>query len=552
MATGNDLLARSLSDVEVRDFFYIMGGPMIEATRLMFRQGLRGIDVRHEQAAAMMAHAYSRVTGRVGVAMGCSGPGSLNLLTGVATAWADGSPVVALGGSSPSFQSGMGTFQEVDQVACFEPVTKWSARISDPARIPDTVEEAFARARGGRPGPVYLDFPSDVLYATVADSEAEDTRGVRMPIRRALPPVPRRSLADPDDVSRAATALARARRPLVISGTGLLWSEAWDELRALVELAGIPFFATPQGRGAIEEDHPLSFLAARSVAFREADVVLVVGTRLNHMIAFGQPPRFAEDAEFIQIDIAADAIGHNRPVAVGMLGDAKLVLAQLSQALRPLLAERPSSSWVAHLSEVHERKAEEHEARCSTDQLPIHPLRLAKEVRDVLDRDAILVVDGHEILTFCRQTIPSYRPRRRLNSGPFGTMGVGLPFAIGAKVASPETQVIVVHGDGSFGMNGMEFDTAVRHQIPVVCVISNNAGWTSSGRGEQYGVRLGHTRYDAMFEPLGVHVEFVEHPAELRPALERALAAGRPALVNVVTDPTATAETVRYSVHQSV
>jgi acetolactate synthase-1/2/3 large subunit len=173
-------------------------------------------------------------------------------------------------------------------------------------------------------------------------------------------------------------------------------------------------------------------------------------------------------------------------------------------------------------------------------------------VRDTLDRDAVLVVDGHEILNFCRQTIPSYTPRRRLNSGPFGTMGVGLPFAIGAKVALPDTQVVVVHGDGSFGMNGFEFDTAVRHEIPVVCVISNNGGWTSSGRGDQHGVWLGHTRYDRVVESLGAHVEHVEEPSAIRPALLRALGSGRPSLVNVVTDPTATAETVRYSVHQSV
>ena len=169
MVTGNDLLAGALRDLGVKDFFFIMGGPMSDATKLIFGHGIRGIDVRHEQAAAMMAHAYSRVTGQVGVAMGCSGPGALNLLTGIATAWADGSPVVALGGSSPSFQNGMGAFQEVDQLAIFRPVTKWSMRLTDPSRIPDTVEEAFTRARSGKPGPVYLDFPADVLYASLPD-----------------------------------------------------------------------------------------------------------------------------------------------------------------------------------------------------------------------------------------------------------------------------------------------------------------------------------------------------------------------------------------------
>ena len=554
MVTGNELLAKSLCDLGVTDLFYIMGGPMVDATKLIYQSGIRGIDVRHEQAAAMMAHAYSRVTGDVGVAMGCSGPGTLNLLTGIATAWADGSPVVALGGSSPSFQNGMGAFQEVDQLTSFKPVTKWAMRLTDPARIPDTLEEAFRRARGGKPGPVYLDFPADVLYASVPDGNEESsaTRPFKIPILTPSAPVPHRSLADPDAVNRAADFLAEARRPLIITGTGTLWSEAWDELRELVDLARIPFFATPQGRGVIEEDHPLSLLAARSAAFREADVVLVVGTRLNHMIGFGRPPRFAADAKFVQIDISLEELGHNRPVDVGLLGDAKAVLRQLVEELRQHPSRRAPDEWISRLSAIHEEKSAQHEARCSTDQVPIHPLRLAKEVRDIADRDAILVVDGHEILSFCRQTIPSYVPRHRLNSGPFGTMGVGVPFAIGAKIAAPDKQVIVVEGDGSFGMNGMEIDTAIRHDIPIVCVIGNNAGWTSVGRGRRPGTYLGHTRYEKMFESLGAHTEFVEEPGDIRPALERAIASGRPAIVNVLTDPQAASESVKYSAHESV
>lgn len=555
MVTGNDLLAGSLRDLGVKDYFFIMGGPMSDATKLIFQHGIRGIDVRHEQAAAMMAHAYSRVSGEVGVAMGCSGPGTLNLLTGIATAWADGSPVVALGGSSPSFQNGMGAFQEVDQLSIFEPVTKWAIRLTDPSRIPDTVEEAFMRARSGKPGPVYLDFPADVLYGSVPEAstgKGDATRPFSIPIRTAMPHKLLRPMADQADVARAARLLGDAQRPLIISGTGVLWSEAWDELRALVDLTGIPFFATPQGRGVIEEDHPLSLLGARSAAFREADVVLVVGTRLNHMIGFGRPPRFAADATFIQIDITPEELGHNRPVEIGLLGDAKMVLGQLADESKPLFAGQVASEWVAHLKAIHERKSAEHEVLISTDQRPIHPLRLLKEIRDVVDRDSILAVDGHEILSFARQTIPSYVPRHRLNSGPFGTMGVGIPFGIGAKIAAPDKQVVVIQGDGSFGMNGMEMDTAIRFNIPIVVVIGNNAGWTSTGRGARPGTFLGYTRYDQMFEGLGAYTEFVEEPDAIRPALERAIASGRPAIVNVLTDPNAASESARYSAHESV
>jgi acetolactate synthase-1/2/3 large subunit len=557
--TGNEVLAQTLTGLGVRDFFYIMGGPMGDVERMLIDAGVRGVDVRHEQAAAMMAHAYTRVSGRVGVAMGCSGPGALNLLTGVATAWADGCPVVAIGGSSPTFQAGMGTFQEVDQVAAFRPVTKWSTRITDPARISDTVQEAFQRARGGRPGPVYLDLPADVLFASLPDPQegrAEEKRTFELSRTVSISPntlTHSRPSADPEDVRRAVRILAAAERPIILAGTGIFWSEAWNELRELVDLTGIPFYTTPQGRGVIEEDHPLALIAARSTAFRKADAVLIAGTRLNHMIGFGRPPRFAPDATFLQIDIAAEEIGHNRPVEVGLVGDAKAVLRQLADEARSAFAGRATSPWVSYLNEVHARKSAEHEALISTDQRPIHPLRLAKEVRDVIGRDTILAVDGHEILSFCRQTIPSYEPGHRLNSGPFGTMGVGVPFGIGAKVARPDAPVLVVQGDGSFGMNGMEMDTAVRHDIPIVCVIGNNAGWTSERPGPvRVGTRLGHTRYERMGEALGAHAEFVEEPSEIRPALERAIASGRPAVVNVLTDPTARAETARYSVHESV
>ena len=555
MTTGSDLLAQALVDVGVKDYFFILGGPLGDAHRRMVELGIRPIDVRHEQAAAMMAHAYARVTGNVGLAMGCSGPGALNLTTGIATAWADGAPVVAIGGSSPSFQDGMGTFQEVDQVACFRPITKWSTRINDPARIPDTIEEAFQRARGGRPGPVYVDLPANVLYGSTREKSADDGKGgaksFEVPVRAAQPPEVHRALADPDSVRRAVQVLAAAERPVIVVGTGALWSEAWDELRAFVDYAGIPFYSTPQARGLIEEDHALSLLGARSAAWRGADVVVVIGTRLNHMVGFGRPPRFAADAQFIQLDIDQEQLGHNRSVDVALLGDAKAVLRQLCDEAQGTIRRESYAPWVDRLTAMHHEKSAQAEERAGTDQTPIHPLRLAKEVRDAIGRDTILVVDGQEILVYCRQTIPSYLPRHRLNSGPFGTMGVGLPFAIGAKVAAPDKQVVVVHGDGSFGMNGMEIDTAVRHGVPIVCVIANNGGWTAIRPGpHRPGRDLGFVRYDLMAEGLGAYGELVERPEDIRPALDRAMASGRPAVVNVIVDAHAKSEQARFSVHE--
>jgi acetolactate synthase-1/2/3 large subunit len=315
-----------------------------------------------------------------------------------------------------------------------------------------------------------------------------------------------------------------------------------------VERAGIPFYATPLGRGVIEEDHRLSFPSARSTAFREADCIVVVGTRLNYVIGYARPPRFAAEAKLIQIDIDSDEIGSSRPVDAAIVGDARVVLGQLAESL-PEEPER-FAPWVGRLAEIDREKSLDAEQRLSTGQQPIHPLRLCREVRDFMDRDAVLSVDGQEILNYARQTLPVYLPGHSLNSGPFGTMGVGLPFALGAKVAKPGNQVIVLHGDGSFGINGLEVDTAVRHHLPVITVVSNNGGWTARDR-PKVGRELGFGRYDEMARAFGCHAELVEDPDQIRPALERARASGAPALVNVVTDPEARATTAPFTAYST-
>jgi acetolactate synthase-1/2/3 large subunit len=539
---GSQILARALRRMHVEAFFYIMGGPMLAAESACLEEGLRGIDVRHEQAAAMMAHAYGRVLNRLGVCMAASGPGATNLITGVANAWADAAPLLAIGGSSPVSQWGKGAFQEMDQLGCFKPITKWADRCVDPKRIPEYVQMAARQALGGRPGPVYLDLPGDVLYKQVEEDEVVYPDGEAALAR----PRPR---GDPGLVDDAIALLGRAERPVVITGSGILWSDASAELQQFVELAGLPFYTTPQGRGVVPDDHALSFPAARNTAFREADLLLVIGTRINYVISHLAPPRFRPDAKLIQVDIEPSEIGHNRPADVGIVGDARAVLQQLLQAADGRVDARRYESWRSHLREVETTKSAEHERAMSTDQQPIHPLRLCKEVRDVLDRDAILVVDGQEILNYGRQSIPTFVPRHRLNSGPFGCMGVGLPFGIGAKLAKPDTQVLVLHGDGSFGLNAMELDTAARFKIPVVTVVSLNGGWTADPQRNKPGRDLGYTAFHKMAEALGCQGEYVEEPDKIRPALERALKADCPALVNVQTDWRARATTTQFSVY---
>jgi acetolactate synthase-1/2/3 large subunit len=538
--TGSEVLARALKAQGADTFFYIMGGPMIETEAELLRLGVRGIDTRHEQAAAMEAHAWTRLSRRPGVCMGASGPGTTNLLTGVANAWADACPLVAVGGSSPRVQFGMEAFQEMDQVAVFRPVTKWAERVYDTRRIPEMVDMAFRQATAGRPGPVYLDLPGDVVHEKIEESS--------LTYPGPWKPSPR-SLGDPAAIREAIALLARAERPLIIAGSGVLWSEGAAALQAFVEATGVPFYTTPISRGLIPEDHHLAFLNARVRAFSEADVLFVVGTRFNYIIQFGRPPRFASDLKVIQIDVDAGRLGGNRPVEVPVVGDAKAVLEQLTAEAAGKVDPGRFRGWISKLRVLDAEKQAEMDKAMSTEQVPIHPLRLCKEVRDFLRRDAILVVDGQEILNFGRQSIPTYMPGHRLNSGSFGCMGVGLPFAVGAKVARPDAQVVALHGDGSYGINAMEIDTAVRHNIPVMVVISNNGGWTADPQQDKPGRNLGYTHYERVAKELGAHGEFVEKPNDIRPALERAWASGKPSVVNVITDFKARATTVRFSAY---
>jgi thiamine pyrophosphate-dependent acetolactate synthase large subunit-like protein len=531
---GEQIIARCFKNENVDTIFFMMGGPTSGTAGACLELGMKGIYVRHEQAAAMMAHAYARVTGKPGICITPSGPGTANALTGLANAWADAAPIVAIGGSAPMRATTLDAFQEMDQVAIMKPVVKSAYRVDMAARIPEYISVAFREALDGKKGPVYLDLPGDILNHKVDDEKLYYPTNYRVESRPA---------GDPAQVERAIELLAAAKRPIVVSGSGVLWSGAAAELRDFIDSTGLPFYTTPQGRGAIPEDHPRSFPGARSMAFREADVVLVVGARANSMLSFLRAPRFAPDARFISVNLDGREIGHNRGVEVGIIGDAKLVLRQLTEEADGRFDQHRESAWVAQLGAKHRSNQERSAPLLHSDAVPIHPLRLCREVRDLVSRDTILIVDGHEILNFARQSIPIYQAGCSLNAGPHGCMGVGVPFGIGAKAAKPGAPVLVLSGDGAFGWNGMEMDTAIRHQLPIVVVMSNNAGFTSRKTGGTVGRELGWQRYDKMVEALGGYGEFVEKPDGIRGAIERAFKSGKPALVNVCTDPEAQATT---------
>jgi acetolactate synthase-1/2/3 large subunit len=528
---GSYLISRTLKEEGVDTLFYLMGGPNFDIVMAAEDLGIRCVDFRHEQAAAFAAHAYARVTGKPGVCTAASGPGTLNLLTGVYTAAIDCAPMVILGGAGPVHEIGREAFQEVDQVGIMEPMMKWVHQTTQAARYPEVVSMAFRKATTGRPGPVYIDCGADVLYEEVDEEDAITPWRAE---RRTRP------AAEADVVRETIDMLAASERPMIFAGGGAFFSGSADELTEFVNLTSTPFYTAPMSRGLVAEDNPVSFQAARSTAMRETDFVLVVGTRLNWMVQYGH--RFNRDAKVVQIDIDPAELGHNRNIDLGIVGDAKAVMSQLLEEARNREADwagRIESDWILRLSEIEDQRAAQGAALRNSDQTPMHPVRLCKEISEFLDRDAIVSVDGNEILHIGRQNIPTFEPGHRLNSGVTGTMGVGLPYGIGAKLAKPDKQVLVLHGDGSMGMNAMELDTCVRHNIPVVTVISNNAGWTARTPDKRKpGRELGFTNFDGMARELGAYGERVEDPNEIKPALQRAFDSGKPAVINAIVEPT--------------
>jgi thiamine pyrophosphate-dependent acetolactate synthase large subunit-like protein len=539
---GSILVAQSIQREGISTLFGLAGGPIQDIMGYAPHVGVRPIGVRHEQAATFAAAAYGYVKKQVGVAVLAAGPGVTNGVTGAHVAYDNCFPLLILGGSGPQRGRGTGTFQETENVPMFKGITKMDVQVDSIARIPEYMAMAFRKARTGRPGPVYLDLPSDVLQGAVEEEK------VYWPSNYYTDAPP---LGNPAHVQHAAELLRRAERPILIIGKGVRWSEPTAELRQLVESLGIPFLTSPMGRGFLPDDHPLNFAAARSAMMRDADVVLVVGSRLNWVFGFGR--QFPADAKIIHIDIEPEEIGANRGVEVGIVGDAKAVLQQLLAELAGHTAGRAAQAaagpWLSALREQVEKNATALAPLLEYAGTPIRTHRLLREVRDVFPRDTIYSVDGQLTLAAGRQVLLSYTAASRLNSGANGCMGVGVPFAIGAKLARPEVPVVSVNGDCAFGFNAMELETAVRCKLPIVFIVNNNSGIVASNLEARMGLPEGYAervatyvpdiRYDKILEAFGGHTEHVTDPEDIRPALERAYQAtraGHVACVNVISD----------------
>ncbi len=397
MAIGSDIIAKSMQNEGVSDFFYIMGAPMMAVEKAAMKLGLRGIDVRHEQAAAMAGFAYARLRNKPAFCMAASGPAVTNLVTGIAHAWADCTPVIALGGAAPVVTWHHGAFQDIDQLAMFKPCTKFADRVHHVKRIPELINLAVKHAMSGKPGPVYLDMPGDILYGEIDESKVEYPD----PYDHAKRPRP---AASANDLSAIVELLSKAKQPVLITGAGVQWSEAEKEMLAFVEAAGVPFYTTPQSRGVIPEDHKYCYLTSRAAAFRDADLILVVGTRMNYIIGHAAPPRWNANAKIVRIDVDPIEVASSpRRLDVGVVADARVAFQQLTAAIAGKVTPATYETWRERLRTRNVQKTAEAEQALSNGASPIHPLRLCKEVRDFMDRDCVLCVDGQEILNFGRQ-----------------------------------------------------------------------------------------------------------------------------------------------------
>jgi acetolactate synthase-1/2/3 large subunit len=533
---GGDLVARTLKQEGIECIFTLCGGHVMNIYNGCLDQNIRVVDVRHEQAAGHAAEGWSRVTRRPGVAVVTAGPGVTDAVTAVANAYQNRSPLVLIGGAAPLAQSQMGGLQEMEQVDLMKPITKWSGTVYHTRRIPEYLQMCFRIAMTGRYGPCFLEMPADVLFGRVEEGEAPIASSYR---------TEGRVQGDRRLVAQAAALLDKAERPVVMAGSQVYWSGAADALRRLIERLEAPVYLNAMGRGSVRQDHPLFFSRTRRAALSEADVVLVIGTPLDFRLRFGRA--FSDRSKIIQVDVDPTEIGRNRPFDIGIEGDAGAVLEQMLAELGdPPRADREGGAWVKGLREKEDQVWEMRQQWLHSDAVPIHPLRLCQEMAAFVDDDTLVVGDGGDIVNLAAQVLPINHPGQWFDPGPMGTLGVGTGFSMAAKIARPEKKVLMVNGDGTFGLNGFEFDTFVRQNLPVVSVVGNDRQWgqITVGQVQMYGREravasiLGdNARYDRVVEALGGHGEFVTEPAQIRPAIERAFASGKPACVNVITDP---------------
>jgi acetolactate synthase I/II/III large subunit len=521
---GGRLIAKRLKAHGVSRLFTLSGGHLFSVFDGCREEGIDIVDVRHEQAATFAAEGWAKVTREPGVAALTAGPGVTNGMSAMAGAMQNHSPMLVLGGRAPQMRWGQGSLQEIDHVPFVRPVTKLATTADSTADIPGLVDDALATALRPHSGPTFVDLPLDFVFMEA--EEPEDGPALPDPLDEPVA----------DGVERALALLAEAGRPVIMAGTDMYWGKGEQALLELAERRGIPVFLNGLARGCVPADHELFFSRARSEALKGADVALVVGVPMDFRLGFGNS--FGEETEIVVLGRTEPERDHPRAPAVELYGG-------MDATLRALIGEgRDTAAWVDRLRVIETEKRSAEAAELSDGRSPLHPMRLYKELGEVLDRDAIVIGDGGDFVSYAGRVIDSYEPGCWLDPGPYGCLGSGPGYALAAKLARPDKQVVLLVGDGAFGFSGMEFDTLARHGVNVVGVMGNNGIWALEKHPMEflYGYSVAAdlrpgTRYDLVVEALGGHGELVERPEDVKPALARAFEAGKPALVNVLTDP---------------
>ena len=532
---GGRLFAKALKREGVEYVFTLNGGHIYNLYEGCVDEGIKVIDFRHEQVAAHAAEGWAKVTGKPGVAIVTAGPGVTDAVTGIANAFQAPSPMVMIGGNAGISDHLRGGLQDFDSATFLKPVTKFSEQVKRVERIPEYVAIAFRHATSGVPGPVYLEIPIDIVGGSTDEADVKYPASYRTDAR---------AYGDPEYIRQVVDILRNAERPMVLAGSDVWWNDASEELRQFVETIDSPVFLNAMGRGSIPSDHPNLGSLGRRYGLVKSDAVILIGTPIDFRLGYGADTMFPQNPKLVEIMMDAGKIGQNRDIDVGVVGDSKAVLRQIMDGLRDTGYKSPGKGWVEEVITEDQALKAADEPMLNSDQSPIHPMRLMKELRDTLDSDATVIGDGGDIVTFAARVLNINEPGHWLDPGQFGCLGAGSGFAAAAQLARPGKQVCIVYGDGGFGLTGFDVETYVRFNLPIVSIVGNNGAWNQTTQGVvRRGMRgIGtylsqETNYAQIMEGMGGYGERVTDPEQIRPALERAFGSGKPALLDVVTDP---------------
>jgi acetolactate synthase-1/2/3 large subunit len=525
----------------VEVIFTLCGGHIIDIYDGCIDEGIKIVDVRHEQVAAHAADGYARVTGKPGCAVVTAGPGTTDAVTGIANAFRAESPMLLIGGQAALTQQHQGGLQELPHVDIMKPITKFAAQVASTERLADMVSIAFRECYNGAPGPSFLEMPRDVL-----DGKVDETK-VRIP-KAGHYRASTKSIGDPKDVERLADMLVAADRPAILLGTQIWAARGAAAATKFAKSLNVPVFMNGAGRGTLPPGDSHGFQQTRKYAFDKADVIIIVGTPFDFRMGYGQ--RLSKKAKIVQIDMDYRTVGKNRDVDLGLVGDPGAILSAVEQAAsgRGNNGSAKRKAWLQELRAEEGRIDEERLPKLRSDAQPIHPLRLCYEINEFLTPNSVYIGDGGDIVTFSGGVVQPHQPGHWMDPGPLGTLGVGVPFAMASKLMQPEKEVVCLFGDGAFPLTGWDFDTMVRFKLPFVGIVGNNSAWNQIRYGQisKYGKERGgvanllsDVNFEEFAKMLGGYGEAVRDPKQIRPALDRARASGKPSLINVWIDPNA-------------